>query len=858
MSYIKKLLCCFLIYSLITLPLTSCSKGGGGGSETSTDLLLVENDASLVSGLISSKDGAFVFLKSEDQLGSKEIDRVICFDNNGYIGSFIINIDGNISWANSEGIVTTSTNDISNDTIIPENNQIPIANAGIDQSVKTNSTVYLDGSLSSYTNIVGMRFEWSFISIPNGSNSVLTSAETLNPSFFVDIDGVYTIKLTISDDSNHISSDTVSISASSSNGVNFQSGLVSYYPFNGNALDESGNDNNGVVVGSVPFSSSFSNQAPVFSSRDTYVRIPGAESNVNGWNKITVSAWVKMNKYTTYGDVVSRGADYINYGNTASYGIRIGGDYGYWVSGSFYVGFAPGDTESVLPATFAKNTTPYPPTGTWYHVLGTFDGQFLRYYVNGQLDGEIEVASQHIGAPLFDTAVHETLIGKSATRPTWYDTHIDGMVDDVRIYNRALTAMEIQGLYEQKGSAITTASKASFYRQIFLGASLGENSFTERGLNETMDLVIDFIQYDLKNLVSPAAKKIAEHLSAELDTHRNNPDPLEDRVKTYVISEAISCASDLHECALNVVNSFKDAIGKESQIINTTNNNYGTGASYSEIISPEKLSIRDDAGNTAKISDQCGFTVSPTTGSAPLDVSLTAKSLNFNNQGLAHKWEYESVGSSSGKPITIGSGYEASLRLALKGTYKVILTTSFNRGGGMLCQSEKLVTVTEPAPEPAPVESTNSMQWVLTDSCDDNQTVSFKLFTESEDRIYTTPSGYFTGTKTITINSCKNGEKICFGGKTADIWGNGLTGKTFGVGYNNEKTCTDCCGTCDGGTYTYNASCGAAPIDNPNELSEGECFNTDLEGYNPCLPSCCRIDGVLTCLPNLSEDSACR
>ena len=42
----------------------------------------------------------------------------------------------------------------------------------------------------------------------------------------------------------------------------------------------------------------------------------------------------------------------------------------------------------VRPKTFSKNVNPYPKTGVWYHLVGTYDGQRVRFYVNGKLDGE--------------------------------------------------------------------------------------------------------------------------------------------------------------------------------------------------------------------------------------------------------------------------------------------------------------------------------------------------------------------------------------------------------------------------------------------------------------------------------------
>src|SRR2546430_9039414 len=78
------------------------------------------------------------------------------------------------------------------------------------------------------------------------------------------------------------------------------------------------------------------------------------------------------------------------------------------------------------------------PTGlglnTWTHLAGTFDGATMRLYVNG-----VEVASQAQTAALTATAGTLQIGADSYT-----GENFAGRIDEVRIYNRALTAAEIQ------------------------------------------------------------------------------------------------------------------------------------------------------------------------------------------------------------------------------------------------------------------------------------------------------------------------------------------------------------------------------------------------------------------------------
>jgi hypothetical protein len=72
---------------------------------------------------------------------------------------------------------------------------------------------------------------------------------------------------------------------------------------------------------------------------------------------------------------------------------------------------------------------------SWAHVAATYDGSMLRVYLNGT-----EVASQpRTGA--IDTSTGPLRIGGNSI---WPGEFFNGLVDDVRVYSRALTAEEIQ------------------------------------------------------------------------------------------------------------------------------------------------------------------------------------------------------------------------------------------------------------------------------------------------------------------------------------------------------------------------------------------------------------------------------
>jgi len=99
---------------------------------------------------------------------------------------------------------------------IPDNN-IPVANAGIDQASETGQIVTLDGSASSDTDGDALTFLWTVSSEPTGSSIVLSDATGVTPTFTPLIAGMYTIALVVSDSVDDSPADQVVINVSAAN-----------------------------------------------------------------------------------------------------------------------------------------------------------------------------------------------------------------------------------------------------------------------------------------------------------------------------------------------------------------------------------------------------------------------------------------------------------------------------------------------------------------------------------------------------------------------------------------------------------------------------------------------------------------
>ena len=222
--------------------------------------------------------------------------------------------------------------------------------------------------------------------------------------------------------------------------VNLDKGLQAYYPFNGNANDASGNNNNPVFNNATITADRFGkiNSAYHFNGVYQYMRIPNNPS-LNFVNQISLSVWVKPTGF--YYDIchasqlISKGGGNYNPGN---YALRF--DDALYSAGSG----CNGSVCDSLHQNFRGTGTvlkPYPgdfiKKNEWYNVLYTNDGKTAKLYVNCELKYSVVF-------PETFTNTEDLFFGKSDDDffPFW----LNGDLDDIRIYNRALNDKEIFSL----------------------------------------------------------------------------------------------------------------------------------------------------------------------------------------------------------------------------------------------------------------------------------------------------------------------------------------------------------------------------------------------------------------------------
>lgn len=226
------------------------------------------------------------------------------------------------------------------------------------------------------------------------------------------------------------------------------SGLVGMWSFDGadvtdKVYDRSGRGNHGGFVGGATSSAKIIGkigQALRFDGSSTYVNIPDT-SDVEGQSALSISVWVKNdNSENVSGSdsIITKegsGADtfYLSWAQAEDIEFCIVGTAGTSCGGA---GAASAVFTDGIPIGRGKE---------WYHIVGTYDsvaGQ-VKVYVNGVLGDTVGSLSA-----LTQNSSHSIKIGNIS--PIGWP----GMIDDVRIYNRALSVSEIKQLYNMGGSKI--------------------------------------------------------------------------------------------------------------------------------------------------------------------------------------------------------------------------------------------------------------------------------------------------------------------------------------------------------------------------------------------------------------------
>lgn len=206
---------------------------------------------------------------------------------------------------------------------------------------------------------------------------------------------------------------------------NINQGLVAYWPFSGNAMDATPYSNNGTVTAATL-------TADRKGTANNAYSFDGATANITVTNNtslqligdMTVSAWVYVTNNGNYSPIVSKNA-------SGEYEIAADFRSGFnealsWRSNNFSTS-----------TNFANFFTGY--SGTWVHVAVTVSGTNATAYRNGNSQGTIAIGSR--------VATSQNIKIGLRTGTSFY---LSGAIDEVRLYDRALSLSEVQALYQSQ------------------------------------------------------------------------------------------------------------------------------------------------------------------------------------------------------------------------------------------------------------------------------------------------------------------------------------------------------------------------------------------------------------------------
>ena len=324
--------------------------------------------------------------------------------------SFTTNGTFNVQLNVSDGVNTGSTNLSVRITLVGVNLP-PTANAG---ATPTGGAAPLAVNFSSAgsadPDLTPITYRWDF----GDGTAISTSA---NPSHTYSAAGLYTARLTVSDGTNTSAPSTVNISV-----ANGGSGLVAAYGFEegtgSNVADVSGNGNNGVITAATWNNSGRFGKALSFNGSSSLVTVNDSAS-LDMTSAITLEAWVNPSSTATaWRDILYKATDT-------------------W----FLMGSTPQAGAPDFGGTFASTNvygTGTVPVNTWTHLAATYDGATMKFYVNGVLANS-RAQTGAIAASSGALSIGGDSIPHDSGPHFWA-----GLIDEVRIYNRALTAAEVQ------------------------------------------------------------------------------------------------------------------------------------------------------------------------------------------------------------------------------------------------------------------------------------------------------------------------------------------------------------------------------------------------------------------------------
>ena len=251
-------------------------------------------------------------------------------------------------------------------------------------------------------------------------------------------------------------------------------GLIAYYPFDGDAKDKSGNHNDGVMIGTRPTADRKGRlgSAMLF-GEGKYITVPSSKSLNSPTEQITIAAWVRVSAWfnNNWGDSATILAKGSNLRDTA-YRLEFFSNLKVVNTG----GITAQNVSSVVCSHLH---------GEWHHVAMVSDGKIAKVYIDGVIVGAGTVA----GRPDRYGPVGELFIGHNTLDN---DECLIGAMDELRIYNRALSDDEIKAVYEANPPTKTNKMETKGWHVTMLDCKVGSLGEAEAALQSNTGTAQDY------------------------------------------------------------------------------------------------------------------------------------------------------------------------------------------------------------------------------------------------------------------------------------------------------------------------------------------------------------------------------
>ena len=214
--------------------------------------------------------------------------------------------------------------------------------------------------------------------------------------------------------------------------LDLQAGLVSYWNFDegeGETVHDSVGINDGTINGAAKWVEGRIDGGLEFNGSTDYVDY-GADPSLDIIEALTIAAWIKLDVFGDWAGVVTKGIE------SATFAMQTWGDGALRFSPNW--GNPAGGV-----GTGSFNTDTKMTRAQWVHAAITSDGETITFYIDGTPDALVLDR-----AITFGTNAESLIMG--ADFPGG-DEYLDGIIDEVYIYDRALTQAEIGQLMAGEG-----------------------------------------------------------------------------------------------------------------------------------------------------------------------------------------------------------------------------------------------------------------------------------------------------------------------------------------------------------------------------------------------------------------------